>query len=47
MAQHLAQSFVDLRRGGLAAGFQVKSPNFEGEAVKKWLPVLEAQEKAK
>jgi hypothetical protein len=31
----------------MEVGFSVKNPNFEGEAGKKWLPLLEAEEKAK
>ena len=34
---------VDYTRSGKEVGFTVKNPNFEGEALKKWLPVLEAQ----
>jgi iron-sulfur cluster insertion protein len=38
---------VDYVASGKEVGFSVKNPNFEGEALKKWLPLLEAQEKAK
>jgi iron-sulfur cluster assembly accessory protein len=36
---------IDYVNMGKEVGFTVKNPNFEGEAVKKWLPVLEGQEK--
>jgi Fe-S cluster assembly iron-binding protein IscA len=38
---------VDYVESARETGFSVKNPNFEGEALKKWLPLLEAQEKAR
>jgi iron-sulfur cluster assembly accessory protein len=37
---------IDYVSQGEKQGFSVKNPNFEGAALKKWLPLLEAQEKA-
>jgi iron-sulfur cluster assembly protein len=44
-AEMLRGTRIDYIDTGKEVGFTVKNPNFEGEAVKKWLPVLEGQEK--
>ena len=37
---------VDFGFDGDKQGFKIKNPNFEGEALKKWLPVLEKDKRA-
>jgi iron-sulfur cluster assembly protein len=32
---------IDYGRGDAGVGFKLQNPNFEGECVKKWLPVLQ------
>lgn len=41
----LRGTLVDFKENAKESGFSVKNPNFEGEALKKWLPILQAQEK--
>jgi iron-sulfur cluster assembly accessory protein len=43
----LRGSRIDFIQSVKETGFTIKSPNFEGEALKKWLPLLESQQKAK
>jgi iron-sulfur cluster assembly accessory protein len=37
---------IDFGREGDQEGFLIKNPNFEGESLKKWLPVLAAEKRA-
>jgi iron-sulfur cluster assembly accessory protein len=46
-AEMLRGTRVDYGQEGERVGFRVKNPNFEGESLKKWLPLLEAAEPAK